>query len=349
MRNLSLVVAALLLLGDRPRGTTSRLLPRPLPHPRGGSTAVAKNEKKRRRRDADVEIVGFWTAEGPNPLQVAANHTARGLGRVGGKIRRDAAGLGENAGREWTKLASGTRRFVAAGLPRPPRLRLPFLPRRGSAQCRKLDDVCRTFSSVIRSGGEVDTARLLRACRAHVVLMKTGGSSLRLVARDYEGNVKKAERAYRASRKESGCASLASLLESERERGAHRGSELGERSGAMGLLWIRRSLQFQSELYASLARGEVRPRDAAREAYDRHLSPYHGWALRRVFPASLSAMPEREAFLAKFAGVEADELDDERVRTVAKKLRSLVATWDPLLGAWRGEYERLGLEDTRRV
>ena len=34
---------------------------------------------------------------------------------------------------------------------------------------------------------------------------------------------------------------------------------------------------------------------------------------------------------------------------VAIKLKKLVKTWDPLIGKWENEFERLGLEDTRRV
>ena len=44
-----------------------------------------------------------------------------------------------------------------------------------------------------------------------------------------------------------------------------------------------------------------------------------------------------------------EELNDEYDRMIAKKLKSLVSTWDPLIDSWKNEYERLGLEDTRRV
>jgi len=32
-----------------------------------------------------------------------------------------------------------------------------------------------------------------------------------------------------------------------------------------------------------LIHGQVHPRDAAYHAYDKHLSPFHGWALRKIF------------------------------------------------------------------
>ncbi len=78
----------------------------------------------------------------------------------------------------------------------------------------------------------------------------------------------------------------------------------------MGLLWIRRSLAFQLELYVSLilSHGD-HPREAATEAYHKTLSPYHSWLLQKAFPMSLSQMPERRVFTAKFGGREEDDLD----------------------------------------
>jgi hypothetical protein len=269
-----------------------------------------------------------------------------GLGEVGERMKTDASNVGRGIGREWDKLASSTTRLFESAR------RLPFPPfvgrrRRGLLKSTKLDEVCQTFATVLRPGDEVDTAQLLRACRAHVDLMKTGGPSLRLVAKDLESNVRKAEEAFRSSPGDG--KHLSSLLKRELRLGLHNGSELHEWSAAMGLLWIRRSLSFQLDLYDCLASGNGHPRDAAHGAYARHLAPYHGWALQKIFPASLSQMPDRRAFLAKFAGMEIDDLSDEHDREIARKLRSLIGTWDPLLLSWKGAFERLGLEDTRRV
>jgi len=268
-----------------------------------------------------------------------------GLGEIGERMKTDASSVGRSIGREWDELASSTTRLFDNAR------RMPLFPplrrRRGLLKSTKLDEVCQTFATVLRPGDEVDTAQLLRACRAHVDLMKTGGPSLRLVAKDLESNVRKAEEAFRSSPGDG--KDLSSLLERERGLGLHNGSELHERSAAMGLLWIRRSLSFQLDLYDCLASGNGHPRDAAHGAYARHLAPYHGWALQKIFPASLSQMPDRRAFLAKFAGMEIDELSDEHDREIARKVRSLIGTWDPLLLSWKVAFKRLGLEDTRRV
>mmetsp|Transcript_20720 Transcript_20720/g.37187 ORF Transcript_20720/g.37187 Transcript_20720/m.37187 type:complete len:359 (-) Transcript_20720:180-1256(-) len=319
----------------------------PLPFLRGGSSATittstaARTTKKKRPRQPGV-----------NPIHVVAiNNVKEGLGKVGKKIQHDASTIGKNATREWGKLTSNTRKFIA----NIPKLRLPLPPlgkkrkrKNLKSSCKKLDDVCHTFSSVLRkSNNEVDTAQLLKACRAHLAFMKTGGSSLRLVAKDLESNVHKAEKAFKKSPKEG--KSLSSLLQCEKNKGMHKGDELHEKSAAMGLLWIRRSLAFQLDLYASFITGGVHPRDAAYGAYDEHLSPYHGWALRKVFPASLAQMPERRVFIAKFGGIAVEELDEEFDRAVVKRLKALVNMWDPLIRCWEEKFEVLGLEDTRRV
>ena len=140
------------------------------------------------------------------------------------------------------------------------------------------------------------------------------------------------------------------LLEKERASGINNGSALSNDSVAMGLLWIRRSLAFQLELYAILIpSGGDHPRDAAAEAYHKTLSPYHGWLLQKAFPLRLLQMPERRVFTAKFGGREADELDRRTKGDVVRKLRALVATWEPIIDAWKGEFVRLDLEDTRRA
>ncbi len=329
----------------------------PLPFLRGGAaTSGAVATKQRSTRKRGRHVVRRATREergvvGIGPLLVRlVDDALDGLGEVGDRMKTDVSKMGGGIGREWDRMASSTTRLLDVARRRMPPFPPPLRRRKGILKSTKLDEVCRTFAAVLRPGDdEVDTALLLRACRAHVDLMRSGGPSLRLVARDLESNVRKAEDAYRSSPGMDG-RHLSSLLERERDLGLHNGSELHERSAAMGLLWIRRSLSFQLDLYDSLASGNGdHPRDAAHGAYARHLAPYHGWALQRIFPASLSQMPDRRAFLAKFAGIEIDELSDEHDREIARKLRSLIGTWDPLLSSWKGTFERLGLEDTRRV
>ena len=301
-------------------------------------------------------------------IKIDASNIGKGVhlfvDEVGEKVKADAINVGRGLTRGWDEVASIVTKIITQSIPDQIN-RLPFIlpKRRRTFKSTKLDEVCQTFSSVLRSGNDIDTAQLLKACRAHVALMRTGGPSLRLVAKDLESNVQKAENAFRQSPHNT--RTLSSLLESERISGIHNGSNLAEKSAAMGLLWIRRSLDFKLDLYACIASSSssndgsgvgggtittsTSPRDAAYMAYTKHLSPYHGWALRKVFPASLSHMPDRQTFLAKFGGIKIDELTDDYSRDISRKLRSLIATWKPLLSSWKDEFDRLGLEDMRRV
>lgn len=350
--NISFLIA-LLLLGEyiEVQGTSNNI-----PPPRrvilrlsfirlrgGSSTTTTAVKQKPKQQHVKKQKKRSRSGPPPPPL-ILINNVKLGIDKLGNKIQTDTINLGKNIGREWGKLTSNTRKFVAnipKILPKPGGLR-----RRKKIKSSKLDEVCHTFSSVLK-GSEVDTAQLLKACRSHLAFMKSGGSSLRLVAKDLEANLQKAEKVYKKSPKEHKC--LSSLLSCEKEKGIHDGSELHEKSAAMGLLWIRRSLAFQLDLYSSLITAGEHPRDAARSAYHLHLAPYHGWALRKVFPASLTQMPDRSVFIAKCGGIKEDELNDEYDRAIAKKLKVLVGHWQPLLGTWKDEFERLGLEDIRRV
>eukprot|EP01082_Thalassiosira_pseudonana_P001893 g1776.t1 g1776 contig11:45667-46674(-) len=251
----------------------------------------------------------------------------------------------------------------------------------------KLDQVIHSFSSVLTTANNkaINTAALLKACTSHLHLMQSASNpSLSLVAKDLEQNLSKVTSFYNHHQHQ--CATLSSLLELERVSGIHEGNRLKEGSAAMGLLWIRRSLAFQSSFYEGLLPQEsdsistlittssssstlsscsatsttaipvatvastTTPREAANQAYNKHLSPYHGWMLRTAFPASFSQMSDLSVILSTLSSDD-DTVDDiqEKEQMVLSKLRELVETLEPLLIVWREEFERLGLEDVRRV
>ena len=94
----------------------------------------------------------------------------------------------------------------------------------------KLDEVVRAFGKVLGDGRDISVCRLIKAIRAHLDLMRSGGAALSLVAKDLESNLLKVEQLYR--RHPNKCKTLASLLEFERdEMVIHRGNELEEDSG----------------------------------------------------------------------------------------------------------------------
>lgn len=325
-KTLNISILLLLCFGECLTETTSRpstTFPyytrhdgKPLPYNlRGGSTITRTTKRQRQQR---------------KPHEFVQN-----VHRITIQIHKDTSGhmklLRSNAQKEWEQWLT----------------KLPRIQFKRKSSNSKLDDVCKSFSSVLGTNSKIDTAQLLKACRSHLTLMKSAGSSLRLVAKDLESNLNKAEKLYKSNTEQ--CRHLSALLELERGMNIHDGNVLKDPSAAMGLLWIRRSLAFQADLYSSLLSNGIHPKDAAMNAYTKHLKPFHGWALGKLFSASLTQMPEREAFIAKFGGVDVEELDEVCDAEVVKKLKVLTEQWDPLLGVWKEEFERLGLEDTRRV
>ncbi|KAL9186121.1 hypothetical protein ACHAXT_005359 [Thalassiosira profunda] len=313
LRRNVLVVAFLALVLLAGKGVTeARLSLTSLPSLRGGYAALAPPIPVQKSP--------------PRPALFGVVNIQRTITHIGGKIQSETS-------RQWNGLASSIGRVFS---------------REEIAGAGNLDDVLKAFKSVL-NGSEVDMAQLLKACRAHLLLMKSGGTVLRVIAKDLEGNIDKAETMFKKLRKEDR-RYLASLLEVERASGIHEGNSLQSESAAAGLLWIRRSLAFQLDLYASLIPANGRhPKDAAMDAYYKTLSPYHGWMLQKAFPLSFSSMPDRTVFLAKFGGREPDDLDEAYERDVVKKLKALVATWEPIIDVWSNEFERLDLEDPRRV
>ncbi|KAL3801648.1 hypothetical protein HJC23_013153 [Cyclotella cryptica] len=277
----------------------------------------------------------------PKPVLFHLANLQHALNVLGSKIQSETnkqwSDFHSHIGREWSKFAGNILKIFPSS-------------KQSSLGSRKLDEVLASFKSVLRNGKEVEVGQLLKACRAHLTLVKSGGTALKLVAKDMENNLLKAEALYHHIRSTNRGRDLTSLLEVEREQGIHNGNVLQDQSAAMGLLWIRRSLAFQMDLYSSLMPSSTKsPADAAMEAYSTHLLPFHGWMLQKVFPLSLSQMPEREVFIAKFGGRDVKDVTKEHEQEIVDKLRDLVTTWEPLIGAWKRDFETMDMEDMRKV
>lgn len=58
------------------------------------------------------------------------------------------------------------------------------------------------------------------------------------------------------------------------------------KAGAVGFLWMRRSIAYQHALFEAITTG-IEPKQAAYDAYRSTLMPFHGWAMRRLYTAFL--------------------------------------------------------------
>jgi hypothetical protein len=141
------------------------------------------------------------------------------------------------------------------------------------------------------------------------------------------------------------------LLEYEKAMGIHGPhGTLKDPSAAIGILWIRRSLSFQSRMYTSLLEPGTDPKDATLTAYRSELQPYHGWALQQLYKLSLQyAAPSRKEMFVKIGGFEGTHFGEEEEQAILRDIRHLLATWRPIIGRCKQIYAALDMEDKRRV
>lgn len=70
---------------------------------------------------------------------------------------------------------------------------------------------------------------------------------------------------------------------------------LKEKSAAMGLLWVRRQLHYQTVIFSNMLQvGSVFPSaiDAVKSAYSEVYDKFHGWAVQKIFNYSFQAAPD---------------------------------------------------------
>jgi hypothetical protein len=89
---------------------------------------------------------------------------------------------------------------------------------------------------------------------------------------------------------------LRDLLQYEVEMDIHDNTKLPrlkEKSAAMGLLWVRRQLQYQTAIFANVIDSRFEStRAAVQSAYDEVYNSYHGWAVQKIFSYSFQAAPD---------------------------------------------------------
>jgi hypothetical protein len=216
----------------------------------------------------------------------------------------------------------------------------------------RIGELAKYFEPVLKKGhgkrSDIDTLRLLQACRRFESLMKDIGE--RQVAKDMEGNIEKVLALYQQTpphRRRT----ISALLEYEKAMGIHGPhGNLKDPSAAVGILWIRRSLSFQSRMYTSLLEPGMEPKDATMTAYQSELQPYHGWALQQLYKLSLQyASPSRKEMFVKVGGFEGAHFGEEEEQATLRDIRHLLATWRPIIGRCKQIYAALDMEDKRRV
>jgi hypothetical protein len=95
---------------------------------------------------------------------------------------------------------------------------------------------------------------------------------------------------------------LRELMRYEIETGANpenRLPRLNDKTGSMGLLWTRRQLQYQAQLFENALDQDrfASTKDAVMSAYKTVYDRYHGWAVQKIFNYSFQAAPDFEVVI----------------------------------------------------
>lgn len=214
----------------------------------------------------------------------------------------------------------------------------------------RIGELAKYFEPVLGRGirSDIDTLRLLRACRRFESLMKDIGEQQ--IAKDMQGNIEKVLALYHQTPPDRR-RTISALLEYEKAIGIHGPhGALKDPSAAIGILWIRRSLSFQSRMYKSLLEPGMDPKAATMTAYRSELQPYHGWALQQLYTLSLQyAPPSRKEMFVKVGGFKGKHFGQEEEQATLRDIRHLLATWRPIISRCKQIYAALDMEDKRRV
>jgi len=99
--------------------------------------------------------------------------------------------------------------------------------------------------------------------------------------------------------------------------------KLKEKSGAMGLLWVRRQLHYQTEIFTNVIKVPKQygsTRAAVSAAYNEVYDKFHGWAVQKIFNYSFQAAPEgREIY---------NYMNPEKLKEATEDLKSAASKGD---------------------
>jgi Glycolipid transfer protein (GLTP) len=117
---------------------------------------------------------------------------------------------------------------------------------------------------------------------------------------------------------------LRELLRFEADTGVHplnKLPRLKEKSAAMGLLWVRRQLEYQTHLFDNVMNIDRfdSTKDAVHAAYKQVYDRYHGWAVQKIFSYSFQSAPNNEVIFRQMNSVRLQELLEQESRNDPNK------------------------------
>ncbi|RMZ79639.1 hypothetical protein DV737_g3281, partial [Chaetothyriales sp. CBS 132003] len=184
--------------------------------------------------------------------------------------------------------------------------------------------------------GGISTLDFLSAAEATTTLFDLLGSvAFKPVSSDMNGNINKIRKRYNASAANS--QTLQALCKTELASKSHTATE--------GLLWLVRGLNFTAQalrndltqnagLPTTAQQPKVELADSFRAAYKGTLAPHHGFLIKPIFSAAMSATPYRKDLYIKMVGQGVSQSEvDEQLETWVAALEERVAILNAFLAS----------------
>ena len=215
----------------------------------------------------------------------------------------------------------------------------------------------KSFRDCCKKKPEVDVERLLSATKQYCEMLSRFGRFVGPSIANVRQCMEKVEKARRELKKDSDSKlkKVKELLKLEGTKGIHKkGGVLADPSAAMGLLWLRRGLEFWADVFEQEARilglqkkGKLKGEPPTLQsqcaaAYKRTVEPFHGWISRRAFAAAQGMTPSWEEVRERAClGCDSDE-------AFQKELASLAAATRELCELLQKVHVKYDMEDKRR-
>ena len=233
---------------------------------------------------------------------------------------------------------------------------LAFLLVVGSASARSNGAVgaqAKSFRGCLMKKGDVDVDALLAATRSYCTLLSRFGKFVGPSVANVRGCVDKV-----AAGRQELCTSTRRKIRSVKEllkeecdiHGS--GGVLQDPSAAIGLLWLRRGLEYWADVFeqeaALLGKSKKASKGAGQTlmaqmsaAYRRTLEKFHGWVSRRAFAMALKVTPDWSVVRTRAGLPTSDDV-------LRSELLALATASREVAERMRKIHVKLDLEDRRR-
>ena len=225
----------------------------------------------------------------------------------------------------------------------------------GAVVCGKKSEMGRMAQSLrgcCSGNSDVDVAKLLDAANGYCKTLEGFGRFVGPSVANVRGCMEKVTtaRAELQAQTRKKLKTIKELLQLERE--SHQpGGVLADPSAAMGLLWLRRALEYWADVFEQQAEALGRRQRSGRavltlaaqceSSYKRLVEPFHGWVSRRAFGIALGLTPDWSDVRERAGLSESDE-------ALRQELTSVVTATRELCGRLRKLHVKLDLEDRRK-